>query len=387
MNKSTAVLFALFFSLFSAHTVFAQEANLGDVNVRFCNDAAIKEGTRSLNLQTKTSVPTDICMYLSNNSDKPITMLINFVDGTVTADSDQKKACQPEGVQQQFGQYVSLEKKEYLLQPKQTIQVNATATFPDGYAGMNYGCVTTQIVWDKPANPDGNMFTIQTRKANFIDVLVDGSIELGVEVVPQTAGDVYTSLSDNPNVFIYQDIATQTWMAKVIYKNIGNVSQEVVVDGTVAGYFSTKALESQTRKILPKQEAAFLFTLDNATIPRYRGPIQVAFKATYTPQFDFALPSITADMKTAKTLMEQASFMLMPRVLIGICGGLIVLLLLLSLKKRHTHKKHSAPKKAPAKKAAPKAAPKKTTTKTATTKAAPKKTTTTKTTTTRKKAA
>lgn len=77
-------------------------------------------------------------------------MLINFVDGTVTADSDQKKACQPEGVKTQFGQYVKLEKDTYEIPAQQTIKVNATATFPDGMAGMNYGCVTSQVITDAP---------------------------------------------------------------------------------------------------------------------------------------------------------------------------------------------------------------------------------------------
>lgn len=78
------------------------------------------------------------------------------------------------------------------------------------------------------------MFTIQTRRANFVDVLVDGTVELGVELTPQKVDDAYTNLSDNPQVSIYQDLGTHEYVANVTYKNTGNITQEIKVAGTVA---------------------------------------------------------------------------------------------------------------------------------------------------------
>ncbi len=233
MKNLSLILAVLLFSS-PIGQVFAQEVDLGDISVAFCNDPDVSQGTKSLQLKTKTGVPTDICMFLSNKGNQPLKMSINFVDGTVTADSDQKKACQPEGVKTQFGQYVTLEQDTFEIPAQQTIKVNATATFPEGMAGMNYGCVTSQIISDKPTQAEGNMFTIQTRRANFVDVLVDGTVELGVEVVPQGANEIYTNISDNPSVSIYQDLGTKEYVANVTYKNVGNISQEIKVAGTVA---------------------------------------------------------------------------------------------------------------------------------------------------------
>ncbi len=378
-NLSLFLAVLLFISGFGQ--VLAQEVDLGDISVAFCNDPDAPQGTKSLQLKTKTGVPTDICMFLSNKGNQPLKMSINFVDGTVTADSDQKKACQPEGVKTQFGQYVTLEQDTFEIPAQQTIKVNATATFPDGMAGMNYGCVTSQIISDAPAQAEGNMFTIQTRRANFVDVLVDGTVELGVELVPQAANEIYTNLSDNPSVAIYQDLGTKEYVANVTYKNVGNISQEIKVVGTVAGYFTQTALPEQTRKVLPKQEATFTFILDKTQLPWYKGNIQLALQATHTPLFDFDLPSVTEDMKTPKQIITQASFMLMPWILIGSVGGLLLLLIIISLvgKSKYAHgTKKTATKKAPAKKAVAKKTP---------VKKAPAKTTTTKTTPRRKSAA
>ncbi len=105
-------------------------------------------------------------------------------------------------------------------------------------------------------------------------------------------------------------------------------------------------------------------------------------QATHTPLFDFDLPSVTADMKESKQITTQASFMLMPWILIASVGGLLLLLIIISVASKSNKHKQGA-KKAPAKKAPAK----KVVTKKAPAKNAPAKTTTTKPTTRRKSAA
>jgi hypothetical protein len=46
-------------------------------------------------------------MLIQNDGPTDATISINFVDGTITADEDQKKACEPETTKTNFGQYVS----------------------------------------------------------------------------------------------------------------------------------------------------------------------------------------------------------------------------------------------------------------------------------------
>jgi hypothetical protein len=70
---------------------------------------------------------------------------LNFVDGTITADADQKKACEPETTKANFGQYVTNYPTTVQIQAGETVKIAATATFPAGYAGTAYGCATFQI--------------------------------------------------------------------------------------------------------------------------------------------------------------------------------------------------------------------------------------------------
>jgi len=46
-------------------------------------------------------------MLIQNDGPTDTTISLNFVDGTITADGDQKKACEPESSKSNFGQYVT----------------------------------------------------------------------------------------------------------------------------------------------------------------------------------------------------------------------------------------------------------------------------------------
>jgi hypothetical protein len=46
-------------------------------------------------------------MFINNGGPTDTTISLNFVDGTITADKDQKKACEPETTKTNFGQYVT----------------------------------------------------------------------------------------------------------------------------------------------------------------------------------------------------------------------------------------------------------------------------------------
>jgi hypothetical protein len=51
---------------------------------------------------------------------------------------------------------------------------------------MSYGCVTLQLEGQSESGSPDSMFTILSRRANFIDVLVDGAIKLDMSTPDQT---------------------------------------------------------------------------------------------------------------------------------------------------------------------------------------------------------
>jgi len=83
-------------------------SNLWDVVVRFCNENGQWEPGKMKDLffEADTNTPYDLCMYVNNNGPTDVDVILNFVDGTITADDSQNKACQPEGTKTNFGQHV-----------------------------------------------------------------------------------------------------------------------------------------------------------------------------------------------------------------------------------------------------------------------------------------
>ena len=78
-------------------TVFAQDVpkettDIKEVKVRYCNDPANPEA-KSLFIDAKIDEKSVICIDFINTAPKKAKIGINFVDGAITDDEDQKKAC------------------------------------------------------------------------------------------------------------------------------------------------------------------------------------------------------------------------------------------------------------------------------------------------------
>jgi hypothetical protein len=84
-------------SLFFVGTIVISStyaASIGDVALRFCTSSGSLEKTVSLT--TSGQEEKEICMTLINGAYEDTDVNISFVDGTITNDADQKKACKNE---------------------------------------------------------------------------------------------------------------------------------------------------------------------------------------------------------------------------------------------------------------------------------------------------
>ncbi len=259
-------------------------------------------------------------MYLSNGWLSPVTIKINFVDGTITNDSDQKKACQPESTKDRFGKYISIPQTEYRLQPQQSIEVHATAEFPISYAGMSYGCVTYQAVGESEWG--NGMFNVLTRKANFIDILVEGKIELWLSIKEQVRED---NIWKSTQLVIFKDIADGNYKGQLVVTNDGNIAQQVVVGGSVNARFQNFSLPEQSKKVLPWDSVDFVFPL-NDYVPRYEWVITANVDLTNTPVFEFESDQITEDMRKASTQTLSSSIFIAPWKLLAAVIAIFLLL-------------------------------------------------------------
>ena len=69
--------------------------------MRYCNDP-LDTDVKSLFIDAKINEKSVICIDFINTANKKANIGINFVDGAITDDIDQKKACLAEGEKSNF---------------------------------------------------------------------------------------------------------------------------------------------------------------------------------------------------------------------------------------------------------------------------------------------
>lgn len=281
-----------------------RESNLGDIIIKFCDDASIVWWSKSSILNTKPQEPTDICMLLQNDWPTDATISINFVDGTITADQDQKKACEPETSNTNFGQYITGYSTIITIPAGTTLQTGASATFPAWYAGTAYWCVTFQVI-DNNTNPtDPNqMFKILSRRASFIDINVMGDYVIDLQAQDATTqGSMTTFNSTKISVVDSLLISWQNFSEAINQKNLlllklgkpltirsnlmnnGNIWLNVNIESQYRAWFGLihANLWTQEQKFVPKQAKAIEFSTNDLAW-WLGGPATITQTITYTP--------------------------------------------------------------------------------------------------------
>lgn len=333
-------------------------SNLWDVVVRFCNENGQWEPGKMKDLffEADTNTPYDLCMYVNNNGPTDVDVILNFVDGTITADDSQNKACQPEGTKTNFGQHVDYISEVITVEAWKTVETHGEITFPDGMSWMSYGCVTMMFADEVAEDEEASMFNVLSRRGYFIDALVGWEINLGLDINNQT--DLpFGNLVKSNDLVIYKD---DLWVykAKVSVTNPWNIAQEVTVVPTVSALFKepvsgkNRIVQSivddtivkdyllewwdasldalpETKKVLPNQTVAFEFEL-NGAFPRWKGPIDVDVILEHTPVFDYVAAEISDDLLEKKTVTMWGSFFVMPWLIIAALIAVILLLLILT---------------------------------------------------------
>lgn len=317
-------------------------SNLGDLLIRFCNDPDVAKEwwSKELKISATPWSGTDLCIYLVNGGPTDVEVQLWFVDGAITNDAEQKKACQPEASTTQFWQYVKSEWTGFTIPARSTIETHATLTFPEDTAGMVYWCATLKIAW----NPETEWaFQVVSRRANFIDVSVKWLLRSSLKIVNQEIPAWWMVHNKDPRFYIISNPATKEFFWKIVLKNDWNVAQYVSLQPTAKRWGKTTNHETISKKILPQQQSEFLIPLTDK--PRWEWSLHLSASITSNPVLED-----NSDLDTGAINMEAkqelviTSALFIPWTLIFSCLGALLLALILSgtnkAKKNKKKKEH-----------------------------------------------
>lgn len=351
---------SVFPSLTSAQFTDPEVSNLGDVLIRFCNDDAqwVVWEMKSLFLETKAWDANDVCVYVNNSGPTDVDVILNFVDGTITADDSQNKACQPEWTKSNFGQYVDYVSEVITVEAGSTVETHAEVKFPEWYAWLSYGCVTMQFAPEEWDTQEASMFNVLSRRGYFIDFLVEWDFDLWLNILKPVS--TFDNIGDSDEFVVYRT-DQWTYKASLTVENPWNIAQSVtlvpsfkslfreavewrnvasqeilndeIVETTSLQWTASKNASPITKKVLPKQSVTFDFELNNA-LPWRNGPITLDAKLSHTPSLDFVSAQISDELKKTTTREFSSSFFVMPWLPIALIVTIIIFILFLSEKKK-----------------------------------------------------
>jgi hypothetical protein len=111
-------------------------------------------------------------LFVFNTYDESLDIQINVVDGTLTNDADQKKACFDEQTKDIVGQYAQFD-STLVVDAQSVVQTKIALDLPENYAGKFYGCVTASLATD---TEQSGMFTVFNRLGYPFEIIIDGDI-------------------------------------------------------------------------------------------------------------------------------------------------------------------------------------------------------------------
>ncbi len=334
-------------------SVFAQSTNspkdttdIKEIKARYCNDPT-NPNARSLFIDTKTDVSSEICIDFVNTSNKTAHIGINFVDATVTNDESQNKACLPEWSKENFWKYVSNYPENVTIKPNDRTRITASINFSWWYAWASYGCLTFHSL-DEVQKSEGvsdNMFTIMSRVGSFIDAFVDWKFVINLSSSNITS-DLIKNLGKNPNFFVYRlsskrsdffkkDFRTYNIQRNV--KNTGNIGISWDVQLVISNRYIVRVKKQTSDQIfLPWQVRSF-----KARIPRYMAwvlgwPVSIKWTIDYSPIYLWSTASEQAPQYLV--IKDKATHFFFPRlfVIIGITLAILRRHKLIACYKRNT---------------------------------------------------
>lgn len=116
----------------------------------------------------------DICFTATNISDKDIEINIWFVDGTVTNDQQQNKACMQQWENKKFWQYVTWFFTSFTVPANGFVSKHANLMLPKWITWKIAWCL---IYYAQSVKVDGQAnISVLMRKANFIDIEIRKNI-------------------------------------------------------------------------------------------------------------------------------------------------------------------------------------------------------------------
>jgi len=302
----------------------AAAPDIGDVVVRFCDNPSQLE--REVSYEVEPNEVKEVCLKLINEGFEDMDIEISFVDGTFTNDEKQHKACKTSGADKNFAQFAEIFRPDVRVPARGAVEKTFSLTYPEWFVGNSNGCVITKLKDTNHNSPD-EMFDIEIRRGNFIDVFVNWEIVADLAIIEHP--DNSSKRAKNKKIYTKSVSIWGKMFSSVMLENAGNVTQTIEVARMLKPSFGKDMVDTvESRSLLPGEQL-----IAGGNLPKLawyqKGFVRVSYVVFHQPIFSFDSDAITEDMKSVQQLYTETWVFVFPIEIVIVLWGLLLLLLML----------------------------------------------------------
>ena len=265
----------------------AKGFDLWSVDLNFCN------AQNQLHIQTAAGTQTGFCMVFNNISNVTWLIQVNLVDGEMSVGENPVKACKTttDGYFPKFAILSGMATGNIIVLPPNTgIVQRANVQIPNGFMGILNGCVAYSTV-NQDSGSNG-MFQIVNRKANIVDVTVNGAYVNNFWFMDMKTYSGEDWKLDQGRLILSQDtpILVTQWQDKDVVvvglANTGFINEDYTVSWTIYNSFLgiklyKKSFVIWSGTLYGQGKVVIEHLLDS--LPFYKGKYHIAITLAHVP--------------------------------------------------------------------------------------------------------
>jgi len=310
---------AFFFNFVSGQEIITgQEFSIWKFDWKFCNGWIL---SNDLAIITDSAKNNEICVSLTNKYGTEIMVNMWFVDGELTNDQFRLKACKNEWKIQNFAQYIVWEQWSFLIPWSGVITKTYNIVFPAWFSWVVHGCLVYYL--SNSTQTLGGL-RILTRKTNFIDAIVWWVFQRSVKFLPfqwEFPPSKIKVYKKNNEIFIQAHLIN-TW----------DVDEDLILSWILLNklWYHKSFLFSKTLR----SNWDIIISWSLWKLPFYKWFYKIQLKWEAQAKIAFSKDALPDKLKLPMVISEQKIVFFMPRVIILIVIGTIIIIFVIYNKPR-----------------------------------------------------
>lgn len=321
--------FLLSFFVVGMLFLWFSKANVGSVNMRYCEDVEAKKNILDKTYFIQPGKEKELCIYFYTDS-SPVEVVYGFPNSAF--DTQWSRTCTTDmSFTNPFSKYfIWTGERKILITKDKPFIVKERILAPIGMSGELKWCIAYTVVGDGTEKKQWEIFSVVVRKTNLLTFFMGDAAEIKNEI--QLIKNVWWAYSTNTKIkaTLDQENNLVLWF---LIKNNGNITQNVILSGKIYNMLGfEKSYESNATTFNPGETKEISVMV--GIIPSYKWFFTIKTNIKNNPVFSFDVSSLKDELKQWSIVTEKATIYMFSWITLFIVVFILFVLIKLILPRK-----------------------------------------------------